>query len=288
MNARTSILPALCFALLAVIVTPAESAVVKCKSADGSTTYTENTCPPGTKPADLPEGISSYGGSSLNSTPQTVSSPQAAAYQQAIEDCLKSDNDTSFACQNLESMTRACKTPEAHATENCAALRQAAAAARAHMNLADPQSKKYLRQICGEDGGLACMVIECPFNIFVEGTDEQVRACSARLQLPTSSSWVQWDKNHNGSYGTTRYICLKKFSRMNSIGEIRPYRQEITVVSMVPKQGMRAEHAASTLPNEVFADRNEAATAGCAAVKQDGVPSPPPGKPSAPRNPQGV
>ena len=275
MNARALLLPALCFALASFFALPAQSGIVKCKSADGGITYTENTCPPGTAPADLPDGVSANSGSSLGNAPKPVDSVQAAGHLQAIRECLRSESDNSYACQSVNNAVVHCAKPEARATENCAALRQAAAAARAEENLADPESKKRLRQICSEDGGAACTVLECPFNTFVEGTDEQIRACSARLQLASSSTWVQLDKSHNGSYGSTKYICLKKFTRINSIGELRPYRQHITVVSMVPKQGMRAQHTPSNLPGEVFADKNAAATAGCAAVKQDGAPAAP-------------
>lgn len=260
-------LPAICLLLLSgFAVAPAEAAVLKCKAKDGTITYTQTTCPSGTTNADFPEdwnpnNSTSTGGSSRSGgQPSTA---QGMLYRNAALACIEEDD--SEACSVIDDAVSFCR-PEANwKAASCVALREGMQSARDTMLGADQESKRRLRQLCAQGGQMACAVQECPYDLFINGSDEQVRACAARAKLPVSGSWIKLETSGGGHNITGKYVCLRKVEKTSAIGERLSYREAITVMSFATGNGRPVEHIPSSLPDEKFATANAAATAGCEA-----------------------
>jgi hypothetical protein len=265
MNPRVVLAP-LCLAVLWFTALPADAAVLKCKAKDGSITYTQTTCPPGTTNADFSEHANPNHtpGPGAAATSAGPSSPLAIAYGSHAYDCVE-DEDVR-ACRLIEEAMEVC-TPERNwSTENCIALREGIQAARQRLTLTDEYSQQRLRQLCAKGARSACSVVECPLDLFVNGSEVEVRACAARASLPVTATWIRTEERML-SLGNTRssFVCLKKLERVTGIGERIGYRETITVLSLSKRDGSPSQHRASSLPDETFPTAHAAATAGCDA-----------------------
>lgn len=254
-------------ATLNLLSAPAGAAVIKCKAKDGSITYTQTVCPPGTTNADFPEEADPnrmLGGGSSGSSGASggrPSSPQAVMFMNSAVSCVEHENQN--ACTVIDEAVTICEPQKNWGSQTCIALREGLQAARSNQYMTDERSKQRLRQICAKGGELACALNECPLDMFVKGSDEQVRACAARASMPVSGSWV---KMSGGGNGAGSYVCLRKVERVTSIGERLSSRVTINVVSFSPGPGAPTQFTASSLPDERFATSNAAANAGCEAA----------------------
>lgn len=255
-----------CLISLGLVAPGAEAAVLKCKAKDGTITYTQTTCPPGTTNADFPEdwnpnkSAPSRGPSTSARGPSTA---QGMLYRNAALACIEQKD--AEACNVIDDGANFCKPESNWQAASCVALREGIQSARETMLGSDPESKRRIREICAKGGRMACEIQECPMDMFTKGTDDQVRACAARAKLPVSGSWVRMDTNEGGRNITGRYVCLRKVERISPIGERLTYRETITVMSFSPGNGGPVEHIPSSLPNDKFATADAAATAGCEA-----------------------
>lgn len=271
-----------CLAFLGLAAPRAEAAVLKCKAKDGTITYTQTTCPPGTTNADFPEdwNPNHSPGTSSGSRAGRPSSPQAVMFMNSAVACLEDDDEAG--CEVIGEAAIFCKPEQNWPSKTCVALREGVQAARDQVHMTDEGSKRRLRQLCASGGDFACSLKECPMDMFIKGSDEQVRACAARAKLPTSGTWVKVD--HAGGNGTGTYVCLKKVEMTSSIGEQLSFRESIKVVTFSQGgTGSPTRFAASSLPDELFPTANAAATAGCEAKtsprRNDAPPpAPPPGQ----------
>jgi hypothetical protein len=102
----------LCVALLSLTAAPARAGTVKCKSNDGAVTYTENTCPAGTRSVDLVDTTSSSASSRSSAvSPPPSLSPRAhqptlvcnsGVYSQSCEEAACARYDGPLAKQNAQ------------------------------------------------------------------------------------------------------------------------------------------------------------------------------------------
>jgi hypothetical protein len=262
-------------ALLGLVLTtsPARAAVLKCKAADGSVTYTQTTCPPGTQNAEFsehsdPNREAGAGDDGSASSKQHLSSYKSAMYRDLALACT--EREEADACEMLSQAIDFCVPEKNWPSAACKSLREGMGAARDKLSMADPASRQRLREICAQGGELACKFQECPPSMFINGSDQQVRACAARAGLPVSATWIRLESRTTGDgvtgwFATSKYVCLKLLERTDSIGDRRTYRESVIVRVSAPRGGGRTI-TVSSLPDEEFATPDAAATAGCAST----------------------
>jgi hypothetical protein len=266
-------------AALALLAAPAEAAVIKCKAKDGSITYTQTACPPGTSNADFAEETNPNRApagtpqGSMHDSPQNKgkgpSSTRAVLYQDAAYNCAMSRSQHSEACGVINDAVAFCEPKQNWGSEVCVALRDGLQAARSELNMSNGESRQKLRQVCAQGHSIACSMIDCPSDIYANGTDQQIRACAVQGKLPVTATWVRVENHDSGGTSTGKYVCLKKLERISSIGERLSYRETITVVSF------GGSFSASPIPGETFGSAHAAATAGCEAKAEAAKPDTP-------------
>jgi hypothetical protein len=108
---------------------------------------------------------------------------------------------------------------------------------------------------CKDGGGLA-----------VDGSDEEIRACSMELSLPSTSSWAQLRQHikvltTNSRQWTGDYICLKAMETPGTAGD-RPRRRTFTV-SQAMRDGQIVPGFQVGKSPQVYATKVAAVEAGC-------------------------
>jgi hypothetical protein len=113
---------------------------------------------------------------------------------------------------------------------------------------------------CGAAGG----------ELAVNGSDEDIRACSSELSLPSTSSWAQVRQHikvlanqNNARQWTGDYICLKAVQSPGASGE-RPRRRMFTV-SQAMREGKIVPGFELGKDSQIYATKVAAVEAGCAA-----------------------
>jgi hypothetical protein len=243
---------ALCLASL-----PAQSGIVKCKSSSGEITYTQNTCPPGTSPLDLPEGVTPDTGSSLRgATRMRKLSPEAEAVSK-------------LPMREYGALYRKCLDRSNWALPDCGALREEMAAKSEYSESRSIEDSNKSRAICSKGNREFCVDAACEHYVFVGnqvdpltshlGTDNDVRACSRALNLPSTTEWAQVVSTDAGAGGrfSAGFVCLHKFEFLNGLGQRMERRSTVKVVAV--EGGYRF----TTLKSPVFKTVAEAATEGC-------------------------
>lgn len=250
--------------ILLAFAAPAQAGLLKCKAADGSVTYTDTSCPPGTSNQDVSPEISAP----ASSTPSAGNSDKplstaALVFKHKIERCLQSQAQAD--CRPLDVTAEICNDKQGSKSAQCAPFWEAVEASRSLALGIDPRSVSSLRAACASGSQSACVQAACPPNVYNEGSDEQLRACAHQRRMGTSTHWIQSDEHRNGQSSSTNFTCMKKQEKVMSWGAKRTFRPQVIVISQVQPGGMRAVHKANNLPDEEFATAGEAATAGCAA-----------------------
>lgn len=114
---------------------------------------------------------------------------------------------------------------------------------------------------CGAIGG----------DLAIHGSDEEIRACSSELSLPSTSSWAQVRQHikvladqNNVRQWTGDYICLKAPQTPSAPGE-RPRRRMFTV-SQAMREGRIVPGFELAKNSQIYATKVAAVEAGCAAT----------------------
>jgi hypothetical protein len=254
---------ALPFAVLLLAGSPPVTAagVVKCKGADGTVTYTQNACPAGTKPMDIPPAYAPEA-----ATPNTAKgrlSTQGMYFQTQIERCLASSGDE--ACRMLDATAEICRNKAEWRNPNCLAFKEAAEATRDQIEMTDDRSMRALRAGCSVGHEPACVEVACPPNVFQRGQEVDVRACAHRRKFPSSSKWVQLSEQRSKDFSSYSFLCMQRLDGVNSFGVERQYRPTISVVGKTMPGDISTTYRAGNLPDESFSTAGEAAVAGCKA-----------------------
>jgi hypothetical protein len=264
------------FTLTALLLSaaPSEASVNKCKAKDGSVTYTQTACPPGTSNADFPQDVDPNrappGTKAVPGSSASPASTRAATYRDAAYNCALKDEDTN-ACGVINNAIAFCD-PEANwNSEVCVDLLDGLQAARSELNSSGNAERATLREACASRGQFACTLVDCLAELSDRGTDQQLRTCATRIKLPATGEWVKVDaRNMSGGNSTGRYLCLKRLQRATPTGQLVYHRESINVVSL------SGEFAASSISGETFASAQAAASAGCRAKTSPPKPEVPP------------
>jgi hypothetical protein len=259
----------LCAGVLLLGAGDAAAQILKCKEASGQVVYTQNSCPPGTQPLDLPEGVTSDPGSSFSpgSNPTRPLSPRGQQLQKKFQACMSS---TSADCQEFQQLGQFCMQRANWDTADCAAMREVNSNFVNEMDRIGNNFKQRARENCSRDGDKkACDQVKCPLDmLMMEGTDAQVRACSKYRSLPSTATWAQVgeSKPDLGAW-EGEYVCLRLVHTQNPLGQniaIRPFVNVNAVMDGGQLQGykVRTKPRIKTL----FATREEAVVAGCEAA----------------------
>ncbi|MET0350575.1 MAG: DUF4124 domain-containing protein, partial [Rhizobacter sp.] len=177
-------------ALLVLVAAPVSAGVVKCKGADGSVTYTENSCPPGTRNMDLPAEATAPPPGSSTASGEPLSR-KATMLKQQMDICL--ENSADAACTILEATASMCRDKANWNTPNCVAFKQAAEATREKIIAAEKNPA--MDPGCANGNSYACIQnqqrknADCNHSLN-EGSDVDARACAQRLNMPSAATWV--------------------------------------------------------------------------------------------------
>ena len=243
---------------------PAQAGLLKCRAPDGTVTYTDTSCPPGTSNQDVPPEFSSRApsGAATHGADKPLSTA-ALVFKDKMENCLKTESSAD--CRPLDVAAEICNDKVNSRTSQCIAFWEAVDATRALALGMDPRRMSDARAACAGGDESACIQVACPPNIYNEGSDEQVRACAYRTKTAASTHWLQFDERRYGQSSSTTFLCMKKQEMVTSWGLKQTFRPQVVVISQVPPVGLRAVHKVSSVADEEFATAGEAATAGCAA-----------------------
>jgi hypothetical protein len=246
-------------ALVLFAIPAAGAGVVKCKDGKGAITYTQNACPAGTSPVDLDQSFSPA--ETPPSNPARPISSTAMALKGRMELCMS--KPTEEACGGLENAAQVCRRREEWTNPTCIAMKEAAEAISDQLTRRDENSRSLLRGSCERGARHACVSAACGGNTLNDGSDAEVRYCAETRRLPNSSQWVQLETHGATSHSTLTYLCMKRLSRVNSLGITIRYRPRVTIIGKVPTGGISSRYHTILLPTESFATAAEAAVAAC-------------------------
>jgi hypothetical protein len=247
-------------AALILLATPAAGAgVVKCKDAKGAITYTQNACPAGTSPLELDPGFSPA--ETSPSGPARPISATGTAVKGRMERCMS--KPTEEACEGLERAAEVCRRRDEWQNPTCIAMKEAAEAISDQLTRRDENSRSLMRGACERGERHACVSAACAGNTLNDGSDAEVRYCAETRRLPNSSQWVQLESQSATSHSTLTYLCMKRLTRVNSLGITIRYRPRVTIIGKVPTGGISSRYHTILLPTESFATAAEAAVAAC-------------------------
>jgi hypothetical protein len=261
---------ALCAGLLLSGADEAAAEILKCKAASGQITYTQGSCPPGTAPLELPEGVSNDPGSSFkrNSGSSRPLSPRAAQLKKQFEACgFGSDAK----CAEFTELSKFCTQRANWETADCAAVREVNADFVGSLDRLGDRLNERERQKCREDNDKkACDGLACPLSMMMEGSDSQVRACSRHRGLPSTSTWAQISErtyDYNGMW-TGEYLCLKFVETRNPIGQAISLRPSVQVKDEMKGGERLPGYSVSSIRRETFPTKEAAVAAGCKAQSE--------------------
>jgi len=262
---RRMVQRALCASLLLLGAHEADAEILKCKAASGQITYTQGSCPPGTSPLELPEGVSPDTGSSFKPGSPRPLSPRAAVLKKKFESC---GFGSSSECAEYNQLGEFCSKSANWETADCAALREVNSDFVDSMDRLGNRLNEGERSKCYEDNDKkACDRLMCPITLMMEGSDSQVRACSRHRGFPSTSTWAQWSEriyDYNGMW-TGEYLCLKFVETRNPIGQHISMRPTVVVKDEM-KGGARVPgYSVSSISRETFQTKEAAVVAGCKA-----------------------
>jgi hypothetical protein len=238
--------------LLLFVAHPAEATVIKCKSPSGEITYTQGSCPAGTSPAELPEGVSanadSHGRSALSPRAQELERMDIHEFGRIHRQCM----DEQY-----------WKTPDCVALREFWASRKTRADKQAEVTQANDSSQ------CQAGDQTACVASVCrqhkpsavlkPYTPYV-GADADVRACSSALGLPSSTQWAQIAEVGDRA----EFVCLRKLDMVGLQGAAVQMRAAFSVDRSNAAGGKAADgFTTPVFRNQVFPTISAAVNQSC-------------------------
>lgn len=259
---------ALAACLLAAWTGQAQAGIVKCKDSSGQITYTDNRCPPGTHPVDMPETASSETAASIKPDQHVRPlSPRASELKKKKDSC--SWRRKVGTCSEYQELERFCTNRANWDASDCVALREIHASLAGDLDRAIARYDEADRKKCSEERDQeACESVACPASLMTEGTDSQVRACSRFKKLPSTSTWAQVREKFEGDdkRWVGDYYCLGRMVEMpNSIGQTAMMRPMVRLREKRKAGEPQPLYRVTSIHDETFATREEAIAAGCAA-----------------------
>jgi len=254
----------------ALLLSPAVSVaeVIKCKDSAGQVTYTQGSCPPGSRPLEA-SGDKASGAAAVSGQPGKLS-PRADALRKKHESCSKGNTPE---CQEYRALFESCRGEASVTRVDCVAMREYEAA---QVRELDRNAAGYASSDAGRcDAGdqQACDRLKClePLALSIVENDAVIRDCSRELSLPSTSSWAQVKQNitvHNANsrQWSGDYICLFFVQPAGAAGgdaRVRPYikvKQPVRDGAILP--GFEASGLDTIFPTKVAA-----VEAACAAAK---------------------
>jgi hypothetical protein len=251
-----------CASVLLFGVRAVDAQILKCKDSAGQVTYTQATCPPGTRPLDSPDSVGSDTTSNSSNRPvgpRRTLSPRAAELRKKADACRESFGGE---CQEFKALEERCLNESNRGTADCAAMRE----------VSDSTANDFWDAV--EQAGKTPPEQEkCSAMLAFEGSDADVRACSSSRSFPSTVHWAQVRQHTNdlGSYRqwTGDYICLRFIAIPNAEGgstRVRPY---LTVRDAMRAGAKIPGFELAQLPHQVFPTKVAAVEAGCAAANSE-------------------
>lgn len=256
----------------------ARAGILKCKDAAGNVTYTQAQCPAGTRPADLPDGVTQQDSqASPSNSDGTGLSPRAEALRMNRDACRQSYDGR--ICREFIEFRQLCIQSANQHSPDCAALQELESAQARDFRPSNQGSRGASKpgvtsQAKAEpppkpknEAGTPPVV--CSPNMAFEGTHESVRDCARSLSLPSTVRWAQVKDFPNesgpGPKWTGHYICLKFVEFPDAQGGTRRVRPYLTVQKAEAAPGSAESYVLMNLrTRNSFPTKQAAVEHGCA------------------------
>jgi hypothetical protein len=245
--------------LLLFTATGVRAEILKCKDAAGNVTYTQGYCPPGTRPAELPEGVAQdIDASSSSSGADRRLSPRAAALRSRFAACIDSPHN---GCAEYQRLFLWCTEESNLKTPDCVALRE--------LNFAVAEERG--REAEREQSAANIEAQNCSPNMLFEGSNASVRACSKFRSLPSTARWAQVKDYPNrtgpGPKWTGEYVCLRFIALPDASGGTLRARPILTIQRELTTSTAGESYRVENLRNKMTFPTKEAAVEyGCSQV----------------------
>jgi hypothetical protein len=202
------------------------------------------------------------GGATHADEAQPGLSPRAEAIRKKFETCGLS---TEGACREYSELVKLCLDRSNWSAPDCIAVREANTVMMRELQAKVRKYDQRDREKCraGNDPD-ACERVTCPATLLVEGGDAEVRACSKYRNLPSASTWAQFEQRttREGRW-SGNFICLRMVETRNLIGEPIAMRPSVIVREATTRANA---YEVSSIRGQTFLSREAAATAGCEAA----------------------
>jgi hypothetical protein len=250
----------------------ASAEISKCRDANGQIVYTQNACPPGTEPLELPVGVPREAGNSFpgaDEPPERRMSLKAQALKQKYDACIV---PSSAECQEFAQLAHFCEGRANWGLPECEGMNEYKAVFASRRGRRYGDSLSWEREKCRETGDpRACERVKCPTGMMLEGTDAEVRACSRFRSLPNTDTWAQI--SHGSTYRNGKakwegeFLCLEESTSKSWNGETSSMRAVIKVqdVSKAPTEAPAFRIIGKPEIDRYFQTREAAVEAACKA-----------------------
>ena len=272
--------------LLLIFAADASAEIFKCKDANGQIVYTQNACPPGAEPQELPVGIPRDTGSSFQAgePPERRLSLKAQALKEKFDACR---TPSSAECQEFAQLSYFCKRRTNWGMPECEVMNEFNAAVSNKSGRLYGRSNDWDRERCRETGDQrACESAKCPNSMMLDGTDAEVRACSRFRSLPNTEAWAQISGGveRNARAWQGEYLCLDEKHTQSPLGETTAMRPVIKIqdVRKVETQAPTYKIIGKPELDRYFSSREAAVEAACLAMGDWWKKLPEPPRPSLP------
>jgi hypothetical protein len=250
---------------LSIPAPPAEAAVVKCKSASGQITYTQNVCPPGSTPQDLPEGVPADADSGSASGPIQLKplSSRAAVFKAWADSCMSRSKEQ---CGQYREMEKFCRVEANWGTNDCKAIREVNEHIRAELRNISLRAEQRMREECAEGKDKSCVMATCGLSrLVLHGSTSDLKNCSRVQNFPSGSKWAQIAEGGMSFVAGVQgrqlsIICFDFVDVRNEIGSVVRMRPAVNV-TRYPQGATTMYHAGA---DQTFSTLDAAAIAECA------------------------
>jgi hypothetical protein len=237
--------------LLLLAASGAHAEIVKCRNSGGQITYTQNSCPAGTSPVDLPDGVAS---DPVGSFAKESSEPELSPRARAME----------LDPPQMERARQFCADGTQANHPDCAALREIGNQTQSFIESLDRRQRKAAGEECRAGDQQACEMLYCPPDLGLNSTSDRVRACARWRKLPVTRDWAQVRQQGQGRTFEADFLCFTQATIQNAYAMSARFFQNVEVRPHTI-EGERIQSYRHSAGRGSFPTVADAATAGCAA-----------------------